>query len=67
MADAGGGAQVGSERRLTVGSGGDEVESPTRTEDIFGETSDTKSLRLVDVRTVGDSLAFLTYRPVRDA
>jgi hypothetical protein len=33
----------------------------------FGETSDTKPLRLGDARTVGDSLADLTYRPVRDA
>jgi dihydrofolate reductase len=30
---------------------------------LFGETSDAKSLRLVDVRTVGTGLALLTYRP----
>jgi dihydrofolate reductase len=36
-------------------------------ERLFGETSDQKSLRLVDTRTVGDSLVLLTYQPVRDA
>ena len=36
-------------------------------ERLFGETSDKKPLRLVDTRTVGDGLAFLTYQPVRDA
>jgi dihydrofolate reductase len=36
-------------------------------ERLFGETSDKKPMRLVDIRTVGDGLAFLTYRPVRDA
>ncbi len=30
---------------------------------LFGETSDTKPLRLVGTRTVGDGLACLTYRP----
>ena len=35
-------------------------------ERLFGETSDKKSMRLVDTRTVGDNLAFLTYQPVRD-
>jgi len=34
---------------------------------LFGETSDKLSLRLVDARTVGDGLAFLTYDIVRDA
>jgi len=34
---------------------------------LFGATSDRKPLRLVDARTIGDGLAFLTYRPVRDA
>ncbi|GIF46055.1 dihydrofolate reductase [Asanoa ferruginea] len=29
---------------------------------LFGETSSAKPMRLVDARTVGDSLAFLTYR-----
>jgi len=36
-------------------------------ERIFGETSDKKPVRLVDTRTVGDGLAFLTYKLVRDA
>jgi hypothetical protein len=36
-------------------------------ERLFGETSDKKPLRLVDTRTVGDSIALLTYEPVRDA
>ena len=31
---------------------------------LFGQTSDKKPLRLIQVRTVGDSLAFLTYQPV---
>jgi dihydrofolate reductase len=34
---------------------------------LFGETSDKKPMRLVSTRTVGDSLAYLTYEPVRDA
>jgi dihydrofolate reductase len=29
---------------------------------LFGETTGTKPMRLVDARTVGDSLAFLSYR-----
>jgi dihydrofolate reductase len=33
-------------------------------ERLFGETSDQKPMRLVDARTVGDGLAFLTYQPV---
>jgi dihydrofolate reductase len=36
-------------------------------ERLFGETSGATHLRLVDIRRVGDGLAFLTYRPVRDA
>jgi dihydrofolate reductase len=36
-------------------------------ERLFGETSDKKPLRLLDTRTVGDGLAFLTYEFVRDA
>jgi dihydrofolate reductase len=36
-------------------------------ERLFGETSDSKPMRLVNARTVGDGLAFLTYQPVRDA
>ncbi|MFI5908428.1 dihydrofolate reductase family protein [Dactylosporangium sp. NPDC051541] len=34
---------------------------------LFGETGDAKPLRLVESRTIGDGLAFLTYRPVRAA
>jgi len=36
-------------------------------ERLFGETSDKKPIRLVDSRTVGNGLAFLTYEIVRDA
>ncbi len=36
-------------------------------ERLFGETSDTKPMRLVSVQTIGDGLAFLTYQPVRGA
>ena len=36
-------------------------------ERLFGETSEQKPIRLVDSRTVGDGLAFLTYEVVRDA
>jgi dihydrofolate reductase len=36
-------------------------------ERLFGETSDQKPMRLVDTRTVGDGLAFLTYQAVQDA
>ena len=36
-------------------------------ERLFGETSDKKSMRLLDTRTVGDGLAYLTYEVVRDA
>jgi dihydrofolate reductase len=31
---------------------------------LLGETSETKPMRLVNAETVGDSLVFLTYRPV---
>src|SRR5256714_4325288 len=34
-------------------------------ERLFGETSDKKSMRLLDTRTVGDGLAYLTYELVR--
>ncbi len=34
---------------------------------LFGKISDTKPLRLTGARTIGDSLAFLTYQPVRNA
>ena len=33
-------------------------------ERLFGETSDKKPMRLLDVRSVGDDLALLTYEPV---
>ena len=36
-------------------------------ERLFGETSDSKPMRLVDTKTIGDGLAFLTYEFVRDA
>jgi dihydrofolate reductase len=36
-------------------------------ERLFRETSDQKPMRLVDVLTIGDSLALLTYQPVRAA
>ncbi|MBV9049741.1 MAG: dihydrofolate reductase family protein [Solirubrobacterales bacterium] len=36
-------------------------------ERLFGETSDKKPLRLLRAEAVGDSLALLTYKPVRDA
>ncbi|HEX2321298.1 MAG TPA: dihydrofolate reductase family protein [Streptosporangiaceae bacterium] len=36
-------------------------------ERLFGETSDKKTLRLVDARPIGESLAFLSYKLVRDA
>ena len=34
---------------------------------LFGETSDQKPMRLVDTRTIGDGLVFLTYQFVPDA
>jgi dihydrofolate reductase len=34
-------------------------------ERLFGETSDKKPMRLLDTRTVGDGLAYLTYELVR--
>jgi dihydrofolate reductase len=34
-------------------------------ERLFGETSDKRSMRLLDARTVGDGLAYLTYEIVR--
>ena len=36
-------------------------------ERLFGETSGKKAIRLVESRTVGHGLAFLTYEIVRDA
>jgi dihydrofolate reductase len=34
---------------------------------LFGETSDRKPMRLVDVRAIGDGLTYVTYELVRDA
>jgi dihydrofolate reductase len=34
---------------------------------LFGETSEKKPMRLVDIQTLDDGIAFLTYEPVRDA
>jgi dihydrofolate reductase len=34
-------------------------------ERLFGETSDEQPMRLVDTKTIGDGLAFLTYELVR--
>jgi dihydrofolate reductase len=36
-------------------------------ERLFGQTSGKKPLRLVDTKTIGDGLAFLTYQFSRDA
>ncbi|HUY71636.1 MAG TPA: dihydrofolate reductase family protein [Gaiellaceae bacterium] len=36
-------------------------------ERLFGETSEKKSMRLLDTRSVGESLAYLTYELVREA
>ena len=36
-------------------------------ERLFGETSDKKPMRLVDTKTIGDGLVFLTYEFVREA
>ncbi len=36
-------------------------------ERLFGETSDMNPMRLLDARTIGDGLAFLTYEIVREA
>ena len=36
-------------------------------ERLFGTTSDKKSMRLLNTRTVGDGLAYLTYELVREA
>jgi hypothetical protein len=34
---------------------------------LFGQTSDKKPMRLLSARTIGDSLALLTYELVKDA
>ena len=36
-------------------------------ERLFGETGDKKPVRLVDTKTIGDGLTFLTYEMVREA
>ena len=36
-------------------------------ERLFGETSHNKPMRLVETKTIGDGLAFLTYELVREA
>jgi hypothetical protein len=36
-------------------------------EHFFGETNDKKPTRLLDTRTLGDGLAYLTYELVRQA
>jgi dihydrofolate reductase len=36
-------------------------------ERLFGETSDKRSMRLVDTQTLGDGIAYLTYELERDA
>jgi dihydrofolate reductase len=36
-------------------------------ERLFGETSDSKPMRLVNTKTIGNGLAFLTYEFVREA
>ena len=46
-----------------------QIRSPlwVRTERLFGETNEMKPMRLVDTKTVGDGLAFLSYELVRKA
>jgi dihydrofolate reductase len=36
-------------------------------ERLFGETSDRKPMRLVDTKTIGDGLVYLSYEMLRDA
>jgi dihydrofolate reductase len=36
-------------------------------ERLFGENSDKKPMRLADIKTIGDGLAFLTYEIVQAA
>jgi dihydrofolate reductase len=36
-------------------------------ERLFGETRDKTPMRLLDTKTIGDGLAFLTYEMIRDA
>jgi len=35
-------------------------------ERLFGETSHKKPMRLINARTFGDDIVFLTYKPVRE-
>jgi dihydrofolate reductase len=35
-------------------------------ERLFGETSDKRPMRLLETRTVGDGLVYLTYERVRE-
>jgi dihydrofolate reductase len=34
---------------------------------LFGETSDKKPMRLLDIQTVEDGIAYLTYQPIQAA
>jgi dihydrofolate reductase len=36
-------------------------------ERLFGQTSDTKPMRLVDTQTIDGDVAYVTCEPVRDA
>jgi dihydrofolate reductase len=36
-------------------------------ERLFGETADSKPMRLLSIQTIGDGLTYLTYQLVRDA
>jgi dihydrofolate reductase len=36
-------------------------------ERLFGETTDSKPMRLLSIQTIGDGLTYLTYQLVRDA
>ena len=49
--------RLGSHTRVVLGAD----------ERLFGETSDSRPLRLVSTQTIGDGLAFLTYERVRNA
>jgi dihydrofolate reductase len=40
---------------------------PGAGERLFGETSDKTPMRLLDTRTVGDGLAYLSYEIIREA
>jgi hypothetical protein len=36
-------------------------------ERLFGETGDMRPMRLLDARTIGDSLVYVTYERAREA